>query len=164
MYIEAPTPYEPSDGDPMPVFLAGGITGCPDWQAGAAAALADSCVVLNPRRAAFDVDDPDAAAEQIAWEHKHLHLPKMVTMFWFPACAMQPIALFELGAALERETLDRPVTVGADPNYPRRFDIVEQLRHYSPGKIVVSSLDDLITVTKRYVDPIHAFGSLHWDD
>lgn len=76
---------------------------------------------------------------------------------------MQPIALFELGAALERETLDCPVAVGADPNYPRRFDIIEQLRHHAPGKIVVSTLDDLITVAKRYVDPTYSFGPLHWE-
>src|SRR5690606_5159074 len=104
---------------------------------------------------------------QIAWEYRHLRLPKLVTAFWFPASdpavTVQPIALFELGAALERETLDCPVAVGADPNYPRRFDIIEQLRHHAPGKIVVSTLDDLITVAKRYVDPTYSFGPLHWE-
>lgn len=36
-YTEAPTPY---NGRGPSVFLAGGITGCPDWQAVARAALA----------------------------------------------------------------------------------------------------------------------------
>lgn len=48
-YIEAPTNWQ-RDGSPA-IFLAGGITGCPDWQAEAAKTLSDlseDIVVLKP--------------------------------------------------------------------------------------------------------------------
>jgi hypothetical protein len=52
IYIEAPNSYQPASGDGPSVFLAGGITGCPDWQRDARALLdAAPVVVLNPRRA-----------------------------------------------------------------------------------------------------------------
>lgn len=144
-YIEAPENYEPQADDPPAVFLAGGITGCEDWQAQVRSVLAYAEVtVFNPRRADFDVTDPTAAPKQIAWEYQHLHLADVV-MFWFPACdpkvTVQPIAMFELGAALERANfLGRKLVVGADQDYPRRFDVVEQCRLARPELAVHDSL------------------------
>lgn len=72
-YVEAPERlrrHQPGDG-PV-VFLAGGITGYPDWQAEARELLDDThFVVCNPRRPTFDVTDPNAAGDQIAWEVEH---------------------------------------------------------------------------------------------
>jgi hypothetical protein len=102
------------------VFLAGGITGCPDWQAGAVRALAASrFTVFNPRRRA-GLADP---VEQIAWEYEHLRRADVV-LFWFAAGQVQPIALYELGAMA---VLGKPLAVGADPGYPRRLDVTVQL-------------------------------------
>ncbi|MDT8916250.1 nucleoside 2-deoxyribosyltransferase domain-containing protein [Amycolatopsis sp. PS_44_ISF1] len=125
-YFEAPHYYRPLLPRPA-VFLAGGITGCPDWQSDAAEQLHDAdprLVVLNPRRADFPIDDPAQGPVQVAWEQHHLHLPGTVTLFWFPACdpavTTAPIALFELGQALGER---RPVVIGADPGYPRHTDV-----------------------------------------
>lgn len=69
-YGEAPDEHE---GPGPSVFLAGGISGCDDWQARAAAMLAGSAlVVLNPRWKNFPMDDPTVAEAQIAWEFRHL--------------------------------------------------------------------------------------------
>ncbi|WP_099906338.1 nucleoside 2-deoxyribosyltransferase domain-containing protein [Streptomyces sp. TLI_171] len=138
-YVEAPERYEPAAGDPPAIFLAGGITDCPDWQAEAAELLlADGLVVLNPRRSDFPIGDPAAAPAQIAWEYRHLHLPQVLTLFWFPAEAVQPIALLEFGAALD--TPARPLAVGAHPHYPRRLDVLHQARLARPALTVRDDL------------------------
>lgn len=139
-YIEAPAVF---DGTGTALFLAGGISDCPDWQADVAAALQDLDVaVLNPRRAAFPVRDPHAEAEQVAWEYRHLRAASHV-MFWFPASpSHQPIALYELGMlAADRDT---PLAVGADPAYVRRNNLVAQLGHARPALAVRPTLDSTI--------------------
>lgn len=135
IYVEAPHEY---NGDAPSLFLAGGITDCPDWQAEARRLLADAPIaVLNPRRATFPIDDPSAAASQISWEFRHLRKADLV-LFWFPASsALQPISLYELGA---HAAAGKPIAVGADPGYPRRADVVLQLGHIRPEVTVVDSL------------------------
>ena len=138
IYVEAPTPYRPAPGDGPSLFLAGGITGCPDWQADARTLLADApIVVLNPRRHHYNPADGDTAEQQVAWEYHHLHLADL-TLFWFPRCdprtTVQPITLLELGTALAETRLQgRLITVGADPDFPRRHDLHLQLRHGAPA-------------------------------
>ncbi|MGP3957953.1 nucleoside 2-deoxyribosyltransferase domain-containing protein [Nonomuraea sp. 3N208] len=140
-YYEAPDSYEPASGDPPAVFLAGGITGVEDWQRRAAAALGRAgLIVLNPRRGRFPIDDPAQTPVQIAWEHRHLHLPGVLTMFWFPpGDSDQPIALLELGAALDNPL--RRLVVGADPGYRRVEDVRWQTRLARPGEVVHTMLD-----------------------
>ncbi|UBU17419.1 nucleoside 2-deoxyribosyltransferase domain-containing protein [Nonomuraea gerenzanensis] len=139
-YYEAPDYYSPAAGDPPAVFLAGGITGVADWQREAARVLGRcGAVVLNPRRRDFPMGDPDAAPAQIAWEHHHLHLPGVLTMFWFPpGDSTQPIALLELGAALDNPA--RAIVAGADPGYPRVADVRWQTRLARPDEIVHDTL------------------------
>ena len=149
-YIEAPQNYAPRPGDPPALFLAGGISGCENWQAQACELLADApVVVFNPRRADFDVADSAAAYKQIAWEYHHLRRAD-VTLFWFPACdrsvTVQPIALFELGATLEgANCYGRRLVVGVDQGYPRLFDVIEQCRHARPGLAVHISLQETVS-------------------
>jgi hypothetical protein len=135
-YVQAPQPYE----GPGPVlFLAGGITGCPDWQAEAAAMLRDTpgLTVCDPRRATFDLADPAVTTEQITWEHTHLWRADVV-LFWFaPGGSVQPITLYELGVHVTRGI---PLAVGADPAYPRRLDVEVQLGLARPGLTVHSTL------------------------
>ncbi len=126
------------DGTGKPaVFLAGGITGCPDWQATAAGLLPLPVVAFNPRRTAWPIDDPTAGPGQIAWEVRHLARADVV-LFWFCQETVQPITLYELGAAAAG---GRPMIVGADPGYPRRADVVLQLGHVRPEVTVLDSLD-----------------------
>jgi hypothetical protein len=141
-YFEAPVDYRPTAGDSPSVFLAGGITNCPDWQETAARALLGrGMVVFNPRRGEYLLDDPAEAARQIAWEHRHLHLAG-ATLFWFPAgSALQPIALFELGAALGE---GRRLAVGVEPGYPRALDVREQVALARPGLPVHEKLDEAV--------------------
>lgn len=128
------------------MFLAGGITGCPDWQRQAAAALADRCVVLNPRRADYPAGDPQVAEEQVAWEHTHLR-QATITLFWFPAQQVQPIALYELGTAAAQPA--RRLVVGAHPDYPRRHDLILQLSLARPDLTVHHTLDATIDAVRR---------------
>lgn len=135
-YVEAPTEYA-NDGRPT-VFLAGGITGCPDWQAEAADRLRSAGItVFNPRRADFPIHDPAAADAQVDWEFRHLRKARLV-LFWFPAgSTVQPIALFELGA---HSSLDTEIVVGVDPDYPRGQDVVLQMSHVRAGETVFPTL------------------------
>lgn len=121
-------PDEPSFHGPAPlaVFLAGGITGCPDWQSEFSEMvkddISDRWVLLNPRRAEFDVSDPSMSEAQIDWEHKWLERAA-ITVFWFPAESVCPITLFELGRCIGQR---RRTIVATHPDYPRRFDVVYQ--------------------------------------
>ncbi len=127
-YIEAPSDETPEHD--FSLFLAGGITDCPDWQADVVAAIPSdySITVYNPRRADFPIGDPDAALEQITWEYAKLRQADMAT-FWFPCETICPIVLFELGSALDRDIY--PV-VGVHPEYVRRQDVEIQTRLRCP--------------------------------
>lgn len=140
-YVEAPETY-PQGGDAVTVFLAGGITGCPDWQMEMAMLLSETDLVLfNPRRTDFPIDDPSASYEQISWEHYHLHRADRI-LFWFPASetSVCPIALYELGAWLRS---DKDVAVGVEPGYLREADVRIQTELERPEITVVSTLNDL---------------------
>ena len=154
-YIEALSEYYPVN-NPLgilpyesSVFLAGGITGCSDWQSELTALLSDTnLVVLNPRRQNFPAKDPLASAQQIRWEHKHLAMASLVS-FWFPHETLCPITLFELGTFTMGQ---RPLLVGCDPKYARRRDIETQMSLYRPDVKVVESIEELS-------EQIHAFDN-----
>ena len=138
-YIEAPMEYVPKPGD-WSLFLAGGITDCPDWQRWMRHRLAQSgLVILNPRRADFPIDDPDAAPEQIRWEFKHLRLATAIS-FWFCDRTLNPIVLYELGAW---SMTDKPIFVAIDPDYERRADVELQTKLARPDVRIVYSLEEL---------------------
>jgi len=130
------------------IFLAGGITGCPDWQLPMAATVLErtkDLLVFNPRRANFDVKDPDAAQSQIAWEHRHLRGASAVS-FWFCKDTLQPITLYELGAW---SMTTKHIFVGVEPGYPREADVRIQTKLVRPYVNVVSKIEDLV---KQVVD------------
>lgn len=140
LYIEAPDNLWPEYGGLESVFLAGGITGCPDWQSEVADLIGDRLIVVNPRRANFPIDDPSAAPEQIEWEFRHLHTVDRI-LFWFPAATLCPIALYELGAQSMTET---PIAVGIEPGYQREQDVRIQIELARPSTPIVSTLPDLV--------------------
>lgn len=137
-YIESPeiwtrTPDQPS------VFLAGGFTGCSNWQIELAKMLRNTnYVVLNPRRKTI-VDSPESAEIQINWEFEYLRKADLIS-FWFCNNAIQPIALFELGAWSGNK--DPAVVIGVEPGYPRALDIRIQMGLLGRNRIV-STLEDL---------------------
>lgn len=156
LYYEAPRYYHPQPADPPAVFLAGGITGVKAWHARATEVLhaaATPVVVLNPNRVVFPIDDPNSAWEQVSWEQHHLHVPGVLTVFWFPASdravTTQPIAMFELGQALGE---GRRLVVGADPDYPRVADVRMLSQLARPGTVVHSSLDHVLAAALAVIE------------
>lgn len=124
------------------IFLAGGITGCPDWQRELASRLLRSCssepTLLNPRREDFPIEDPNAAREQITWEFNWLNRADLIS-FWFAENEIQPIALYELGAWA---MTFKPIAVGVHPDYPRRQDVEVQLELRRGPMPIMQSLED----------------------
>ena len=123
------------------VFLAGGITGCPNWQKQAIEKLEDTdLAIYNPRR---DFFDPKNAKEQIAWENWALFQADIFSI-WFSGCNQtQPICLYELGKYLQIFSLEK-VVIGTHPDYPRRFDVEQQLLHVDPNIPISLSLEEHI--------------------
>ena len=142
-YIESPYEWSGEGG----LFLAGGITGCPDWQQELRALLDNtSLTLLNPRRANFPIHDPSAALSQITWEHRHLRHADAIS-FWFPKETLCPIVLYELGAW---SMTDKPIFVGVHPEYKRRQDVEIQTRLVRPDIVIVYSLNDLASEIRKW--------------
>ncbi len=147
-YIEAPIEYQ---GEERSLFLAGGITGCSDWQVELMDLLKDEDIVLlNPRRANFPVHDPDAARKQIAWEHRHLRKADAIS-FWFPKETLCPIVLYELGAW---SMAFKPIFVGVHPEYQRRQDVEIQTKLARPKVEIVYDLTSLSAQIKEWADRV----------
>lgn len=139
-YIEAPN--RPAAFGHTRLFLAGGITGCPDWQDEMVRKLKDepNLIILNPRRADFPIGDPRAAYEQIKWEHDMLRDASRIS-FWFPKETICPIVLYELGAWC---MTSKVLYVGLDRDYKRRQDVEIQTELIRPEIDLAYSLDDLV--------------------
>lgn len=135
------------------IFLAGGITGCPDWQKEAIIQLKphlqENTVIFNPRRQFFDPDQKDQTLEtQILWEFQALQLAHSI-LFWFPKESICPIALFELGKYLVIKG-NKPLFVGTEPGYVRSADLQYQLALERPDIHIVHSLKDLVSQVVFY--------------
>ncbi|MGH7175566.1 MAG: nucleoside 2-deoxyribosyltransferase domain-containing protein, partial [Minisyncoccia bacterium] len=138
-YVECPEQYSGAGTDTS-VFLAGGITSCPDWQAEMVKLLSDTDLTLvSPRRKVWPIDRPEASEEQIVWEHQHFLRVDSI-LFWFPKETLCPIVLYELGAWLFRP---KAVFVGTHPDYQRKQDVIIQSRLERPALKVVHTLEDL---------------------
>lgn len=159
-YIEAINEFEPDDKngfkDGMPsIFLAGGISDCPDWQKEIASQLKDENVILlNPRREDFPMDDPNASFHQIKWEYDHLRKATAV-IFWFPKETMCPIVLFELGTWIVSK---KPILIGMDREYERKQDVQIQSVlergdtefYYSVGELALATKKLLSGISKKH--------------
>jgi hypothetical protein len=122
------------------LFLAGTITGSKfDWQGQVTEALKDfDVVIFNPRRDK-NPEDIEDIREQIAWEFEMLRNADVIS-FWFGNETIAPITLFELGSW---SMTQKPLVVGVDPEYPRKFDVEVQLKLVRPEVKIVYSLDAL---------------------
>lgn len=146
-YVEATTPWK-REGRGRGLFLAGGISDCPDWQMEMVKLLSDTnLVLLNPRRKDFPIDDPNAAREQIKWEFEHLREADYI-LFWFPYETLCPIVLFELGAW---SRTGKPIFVGAHPVYKRRQDVEIQMSLVRPSMPIMYSVEGLAGQVREYV-------------
>ena len=144
-YVEALYEY---DEEGTSLFLAGGITNCPDWQRQMVAMLhGQDMVLLNPRRSYFPIGDTGAAYEQILWENRHLRRASAIS-FWFPKETLCPIVLYELGAW---SMTIRPIFVGVHPDYERRQDVEIQTEIARADVQVVYSLRNLAEQVSDWV-------------
>jgi hypothetical protein len=143
-YIESPHTYDVKPGEKS-LFLAGGISGCSDWQQEMVSLLRDTdLILLNPRRKSFPIDDPDAAFKQIKWEYEHLRKVDAIS-FWFAPETICPIVLYELGAW---SMTDKPIYVGVHPKYQRKQDVEVQTKLVRPDIEIVYSLSSLATTIR----------------
>ena len=112
--ITAPEPLNIKDDDVV-VFLAGGITNCPNWQWDVIKLLKDAVndypnlVILNPRRDNFPTDDPNASEEQITWEFNALARCTVISMYFSDGDSDQPICMYELGRNIVRMQMKYPI-------------------------------------------------------
>jgi len=130
--VEAPSEYYGVEIRKRPsLFLAGGITGCSDWQSEMILNLSNElAIIYNPRRPNFSIDDPKAAEVQIAWEFDKL-IKATIVSFWFAKGTDNPIVLYELGMHGNSQP-DRPIIIGIDEGYSRAKDVVIQTQLSRP--------------------------------
>lgn len=148
--IEAPNEvYSLENEHNIKLFLAGGISNCPDWQSEFIADLeryffeidAQSDVtIFNPRRKDFDITNPNESERQIVWEHRHLEESDVI-VYWFSRGSLNPIVLYELGKYINT---DKEIIVGIDPEYERKGDVITQcsLLGYD---VVIDDIRQIIT-------------------
>jgi hypothetical protein len=126
------------------IFLAGGITNCPDWQQEAIelfTTFKTPLVIFNPRQKNFDVNDPTASKKQIIWEYNCLKAVDAI-LFWFSEGSLNPIVLFEYGKELGRKRNN--IFVGCHPNYPRLTDVIIQTYLERPNLMIDTTLNSLV--------------------
>ena len=146
IYVEALECLK-EDVEGMSIFLAGGISNCPDWQQEMVQLFSDTDLILfNPRRKNFPIGDPGAALEQIRWEHNHLRESSAI-LFWFPCETICPIVLYELGAW---SMTGRPIFVGVHPYYERKQDVEIQTHLARPKVNIVYSLKELAEQVRNW--------------
>jgi len=147
IYIECPENYNVAK-DELSLFIAGGITGCEDWQEQFVRMLKDDKIVLlNPRRKSFPENVPNISEQQIKWEYVHLRRADAVS-FWFTKETLCPITLFELGRQL---MYDKPIFIGIHPDYKRKEDVEIQVRLMRPEISVVYDLESLSSQVKDWL-------------
>lgn len=144
MILKAPK-YQETEGPT--IFLAGGITGCADWQAQMAVAMSNrGYTVFNPRRDDFPelMTTQEDELEQVRWEKYHMEKAHKI-IFWFAEETVQPITLFEFGKWLNYNSMGyrKPMVVGIHPNYPRRMNLHAQIALARPNLEIMNSLEGI---------------------
>jgi hypothetical protein len=179
-YFEAPTEdiSFPAYGANKSLFIAGGITGCRDWQTEFANRFRHLDLdVFNPRRDDYP-DDPEAVYEQIAWEHRWLKYADAIS-FWFAEETVQPITLLELGrwlgpcdaaielgpqGGLKLQQKYKRLFIGIHPNYSRKQDVEIQVNLERQDWPIHNSLDTLAEQVEKWATNQRSDGSFWWDE
>jgi hypothetical protein len=156
--IESPTEvYSVENNNNLKVFLAGGITGCENWQAYAISELQDipGITLYNPRRKTFNINNPKETEIQITWEFQHLRDADII-LYWFAKGSINPIVLYELGMWGNSDD-DRMIFIGVDPEYERKQDVIIQTSLARPNLQIFESLTDMIETLIKIVNAINNF-------
>lgn len=143
----APDEYRPNieslpfEDNPIKIFLAGSISGALDWQSATLKILEerlenDPVIIYNPRQEKFNMNSRVAAAQQIAWEFRHLEEMDIFTMYFAASeTSVSPISLYELGRNICRMQMrfptdwQRRILVDIEDGYLRQQDVIEQVDH-----------------------------------
>lgn len=129
------------------IFLAGGISNCPNWQAKISNKIeynqtlfdlskkySKNIIVYNPRCETRPEETP-----QIIWEFERLEKSNIIS-FWFSGGSVNPITLFEYGAHFKNP--NKKIIVGCDPTYERKVNVILQTKLAMPNLKVFSNIDD----------------------
>lgn len=148
--ITAPEFYIPQEHD-ITVFLAGGITNCPDWQSKVIKDLnvdnhyLESLVIFNPRRENFSIGNKYAAYAQIEWEYQMLEKCDVFSMYFSSGESDQPICMYELGRNILRMQMRFPtdwqdrIVISVEDDYVRRQDVLVQTELATQNQIFVNT-------------------------
>lgn len=133
------------------LFLAGGITNCPDWQSEMINEFENFPITIyNPRRENFPIDDPKASDEQITWEYAHLQTADIIS-FWFSKGSLNPIVLYELGMWGNSKLHTKKIVIGIDPAYERKNDVIMQSSLANPFFDYFDSIKDMSIAIRTFV-------------
>jgi hypothetical protein len=133
---------------PLKVFLAGGITNCPDWQAEIIERLFDdserfnylyNVIIFNPRRQFFPIEIKEETERQITWEYNRLKESDIIA-FWFARGSLNPIVLFEYGKFITN--YNKKIVLGVDAEYERKSDVEIQTKLARPDIVISYNLKD----------------------
>lgn len=144
--------------DEVSVFLAGGITNCPDWQKDIINKLQtdytnldDKLVIFNPRRENFPIGDKSASYKQIEWEFNALEKADIFSMYFTSGVSDQPICMYELGRYISRMQAKYPVDwkyriiISVEDGYKRKEDVLIQTQLACGADLFVNTqISDII--------------------
>ena len=137
--VKCPELMDPDDR--ISIFMAGGITDCPDWRKEVLELFNDYDIqLINPLRDNFDGYDANRQIEQIEWEFEHLEMADII-LFYFCKETLNPITLYELGVCAAQ---DRNIFVACHPEYKRKLDVIQQLSLIKPEVVVHESIKDMV--------------------
>ena len=143
--VTSPHLYIPKHDD-ITVFLAGGISGCRDWQQEVINNLFrmidkddSQVIVYNPRRKEFDVDDLGTVEDQITWEFQYLNKVDIFSMYFVGGDQIQPICLYELGRYTKKVFgYGQGQVISVEKDYIRERDVVVQVALATSGVVPVN--------------------------
>ena len=148
--ITAPEIIERMEGEKY-LFLAGGITNCPNWQEDVIKYLeplrGDRLIVLNPRREyTFPVHDSSEVYRQIEWEFDALEKADIFSMYFCSGESDQPICMYELGRNIVRMQMKYPsdwqhrIIISVEKGYSRKADVLIQTELATDNKVKVNTV------------------------
>jgi len=94
--------------------------------------------------------NPNETIKQIEWEYEMLRKVDFI-IFRFTPETLNPITLFEYGAALERNA---KLFVSVHPDYKRKADIEIQTRLHRPEIKILYSIDELVKNFRYFFENI----------
>lgn len=135
---------------PIKIFLAGGISGCHDWQSNVIMLLErdiseEPVLVYNPRMKEFR-NSRTEAERQIRWEYERLEAMDIFTMYFAASeTSVGPICLYELGRYICRMQArfpadwQRRIVIDVEAGYSRELDVLEHVFWATGGQVCVNT-------------------------